>query len=232
MEMDFTNLRNRIEQDANSILANDLKSNGGQSAYVVLGSETGFQFDATDFHGLYHSDLHKILQTDIGDRWNGAGPAVLVADRFIHDDETFVGICLHELAHAVDYPGMFRPDAIDGQRVQHVRRSTFANRVANPTEHDHLFAPLSIRNGHEWPWIRATLHLHHRFLARGWECPMPYLFDHEHYGYYANPAAFRRALEDEPERLIDVPLTELKDIDPPARFTELYDDCCKSWPDV
>lgn len=217
-------LRDRLEADVSDIV--------GVPAYAVFADETEFKPFGW-FVALYHSQMHKWTQDAIGQRWRGNGPATIIDGRYLAKvnpailDDTLAGIVIHEMGHAID-GGLHCPDVIDGLKIQFVRTSLFADHIATAEDNPN---GRTERYGHEWPWIRATLHLHHRMTARGWNVPLPFAIDQSTYGI--SPAiAYRRALGTELDDLADVPLTEIANVEPPVAFVERYESDLATWPEI
>ncbi len=229
MTTDFRPLRDRLESDLAVVLKADLALHGAGGLYVVLISETALKPFGW-FAGLSCPSMHKWLRDDIGARWRGSGPAVLIDDRTLcpaHPQDSLVGVALHEMAHALDWPTLFTADDIGGQTVRHVRTSLFTQMVSSPDEPYHP----SPRAGHDWRWIRCLLHLIHRMDLLGWNASLPIAMDREFYGY-SSLAEYRTALQGEPARLADLSFTAIRAIDPPQSFLDLYNDDLARWPIV
>jgi hypothetical protein len=223
---DFAPIRDRLEADLRQVLEKDLTLHNAAGPYLVLVSETELK-PCGWFGGLSHPSMHKWLRKDIGPRWKGNGPAVLLVDTtiarrevsFFSPENNFVGVAIHEVAHTLDVGGMFTPDvAPDGEVLRHTGPELFAATVAAPEDVSHR---RSERHGHDSTWIRVALHLRQRMVNLGWEVPFPTVINREVYGYYP-PAEYHRALGDEFEQLAEVPITLIRFADPPKRFTELY----------
>jgi len=84
--------------------------------------------------------------------------------------------------------------------------------------------------GHGGDFIRTLFHAAYRVrqVADEW-LPRTGWFDPKQYSLPSREDEYRAALGDEPERLADVPLTELSSIEPPASFAKLWRDDVQAW---
>ena len=235
---DFRELRDRLENEFASLLAPDLKANGADRVHIVIASETDLT-TCGEFAGLTSPHIHRWLRSYVP-RWNGPSPAMLIDDATILRDcgtwwnveSRFVAIAAHELSHIVCTPGLYarddeQPDPPD-DGSQRLFSQSLANREA---VHSPALSDMSPRRHHEWPFLRACLHIRHRLELRGIECLMPMMLDS---GFYAlSPlASYRRSLGDEPARLESLTMTMIKHIDPPKLFSDLWIADVTNWPDV
>jgi len=84
--------------------------------------------------------------------------------------------------------------------------------------------------GHGGDFIRTLFHAAHRVrqVAGEW-LPRSGWFDPRMYNLPSREDEYRSALADEPERLQDVPLTEISSIAPPSAFAKLWRDGVQAW---
>ena len=229
MTHDFREIRDRIEKEFADMLGPDLKANAARAVYVVLMSETAILSADADFSGLHEPAMAGWFRDTISPRWKGLGPTFLLHDLHIAESgdtahDLFVGTAIHELAHVINFPGLYSRDSeSDAQPLP----DGFVNVVVTSPGLDNQ----STRHGHGVAWLRLCIHLTHRMQARGWDIALPFVVDREHYGY-SSTSCYRRALGDEPARLAEVPLTTITSIDPPKLFSDLWIADVTNWPDV
>lgn len=163
-------------------------------------------------------DLNLRSHLEAAGRWQGRGTAILV-DR---SDALFFAIVLHELAHAVENlrtPGEVVPLLeVDPAATERVLAILAAEPISYTERSD---VPQWFKHGREF--IRLCLHLHHRAELLGLRQNVGSLqVAGARYGL-SHAIRYQRELcgeiaDFDPER----PLTELRGIEPPAGFVELF----------
>jgi len=169
--------------------------------------------------------LDLYLQDVIGPAWRGRGPGMVVNDtdfseRMDADDlESAVsGIVLHELAHILERPALYRDrQGDDPMRVQ-FEALCMGDAVAHEPAPAETAAPFQ---GHGLRFIRIALHLRHRAEMAGTLVSLSGHCAGSQYGL-SHPNRYREALGDEPARLADRRIREILDAEYPEAFWCLW----------
>lgn len=231
---DLRILRDRLESEFESMLAPDLAANGASRVHVVLASETTFGLSG-EFLGLTGAYIHERLRPFVKNG-DGPAPAMLIADELIFSncsdnlglaEDKFAAICVHELAHIVCVDDLYGRRHERSDLFAEVLSATFAASVADPAAFDPT--PKSQRPDHGTDWLRACCHITHRMQKRGWPVFLPMVINADFYGI-SSTASYSRALGDEPERLFEMPITEINNIDAPTAFLDLWNCDLAEWP--
>lgn len=227
MTPEILQLRDDLEALAGELLAVELKVTDAGACYVVLASDSGLG-TGVPYAALTVSTFALWMRNEIGDRWRGNGPGMLLHDSqcMIANDRDFeiarcelLGCFAHELAHIVLQPGFYCrkvPDAdlTEGRRVFHSVK-TAQHTVSGFTDRQtQIFS-------HSDQFIRIALHICHRMEQRGFRVALPRL------NVWApanltSPWWYRDLIQDECERLAEAPLTVIGKSDVPKDFKDLW----------
>lgn len=155
-------------------------------------------------------------------KWRGWLPSLVVVEE-TDDLETFLGLLLHELAHALPFVELedIEPTAADRAMQDLV---ALCWQTFDPYE---AFA-IEPWLGHEWQFIRRCLHLIHRAGLVGAEIPLPAVFDAGRYGL-SGLWRYRNALGDEPQRMTEATFAEIEATPSPEEFTQLFAADVAAW---
>lgn len=163
--------------------------------------------------------------------WQGPGPTlVLLPDDFKRDTEgnrkCLAGRVLHELTHHLPFQPI-TDESCDEARAVHLQQyqewakpESKANRKPGPPWQQH-----GLR------FTRACLHIHFRTVWHRW----PMAFDLDDLAFagstycLSSPYSYRRALGDEPGRMIDKPLTDVLKTPAPQAFADLFRADVEAW---
>lgn len=193
----------------------------GQPLYVITGDEVP---DLLADRGIsFYSPVGDLMfrpHLERTGRWQGRGPAILIDC----PPETFVAVAIHELAHAAE--AISTPNAdplpeVDDETSQRVERIFYlspANPLTMPT---HTGKPKWFQHGAEF--VRVALHLRYRaerlgvrFTTNAAAIAGP------QYGLSCG-RLFDHSLGPELTTFgVERPIGDLRDIEPPAEFTELF----------
>ena len=215
----------------------------GRPVYVLLSREVPRHFRPNGASGLTGRGLDLVLRASIGGRWRCRGAVILLNDieirgysreihragpMRIHARRETWKVVAHEIAHLALREIL--PSELD-ENPNPILTSAFAD---NLTEFC-TTTPLAVEQpvpwiGHDGVFIRTLFHVAHRVreLAGEW-LPCNTWFSPFRYGLYGAEYKYASALGDEPERLVDVPLTEIANIPPPKKFTELWRGDVRTW---
>ncbi len=166
-------------------------------------------------------------------RWHGRGPAILLDPAAIAASlarrprsarrRTFpvvaTAVVLHELAHIIAAGP--RDDAAPEPGLIEFGRLVLAADLTGtvpPTSGPDAAVPWF---GHEWPFIRLTMHLAYRAEALGYGLAATDIFDAAAHGLSFS-RLYMAALGDEPQRLADRPITTIGRVPPPQAFADLW----------
>lgn len=213
-----------MESDLNELLRPELSSADAARLYVVAQSQ--LENPELESFGVYSEVIASVYRNEIGNRWEGNGPGMLIGDLNILRETEREGrsssiavrdICetaIHEAGHVLVETPMFLVPPTSRSFTQRARASiqTFTGTYTD--------AKAFPRGGHTPEWARITLHLAWRMQCRGW----PVDFDGLWYccatGLW-RPTTLSAALSEEFTRLADVPLGQLCRHPAPAYFNEL-----------
>lgn len=147
--------------------------------------------------------------------WRGWLPCLVVVEE-TDDLETFLGLLLHELSHALPF---FELEDIEPTAADRAMQDL----VALCWEKVDPYEAFAIEPwlGHEWQFLRRCLHLIHRAALHGVTVPLPAVFDAGRYGL-SGLWHYRNALGDEPQRLLGADFSTIETAPAPEEFTALW----------
>lgn len=174
--------------------------------------------------GFTSPSLDLYLKDIIGPAWRGRGACMVINDTdFCHMDAmdielAVLAITLHELAHIVDRPTVYR----DRQGENPMRIEFEALCVGYEMSRDpppaEIAAPFQ---GHGLRFVRAALHLRHRAEAVGAPVSL-FCYCAGNKDGLSHPSRYREALGDEPARLADMSIRDILDVPYPEAFWCLW----------
>lgn len=232
----MTSFREQLEKAARAILPE-------RRVYVLFASQLPKQYRPRGCFGLTGRGLDLVLRDTIGATWQGRG-AVIVLDEnqaqcYVRECQPFAPEAItarrelwkaaaHEVGHVAGR--LVLPSEIedDDPGFRDVVGGALFDFCANPP-------PIAVAclipwEGHDGRFIRLLFHAAHRvrLAASEW---IPYCgwFDPRQYGLTSREDQYQTALGDEPERLADVPLTEIASIPPPPTFVETWRSDVRAW---
>jgi hypothetical protein len=164
--------------------------------------------------------------------WSGRGPAIIIDDELILSDakkvagreqldslyaEGLLAVCVHEVAHCLEEPfDLTAEDSFEqAERAADVAVLSAAAWSDFPRDVPRWYGHEAIQ------WIRAVLHLRHRFAQAGAAIGLPYLFRAGDYEV-SDCWAYLTAIGDEPARLAGKSFAEIRSIAPPTPFVALW----------
>lgn len=204
------------------LIAPDL---AGLPLYVVPQSALVDDLGSAEHAGGYTTpSLDLYLRDAIGSSWRGRGPCMVVNDINLRDVEPddvelfFMAIVLHELAHIVERPVLFR-ERTDAAPARLLFESlAVANIVAEPaTQDEENYALMQ----HGDRFTRAALHLQYRASQAGVEVG-PALICAGYRYRMTHASAYRDALGDEPARMIGQRIEDVLATPPPTEFVRVW----------
>lgn len=140
----------------------------------------------------------------------------------IRDVESAVaGITLHELAHVLQRPALFRDRQNEVPAKLMYEALCVGHIVATEPAPDSPAATTKPYFGHEADFIRVALHLRHRAEQAGVLVPLYCYCAGTLYGL-SHPNRYREALGDEPARLADASFREIIATSFPEAFSRLW----------
>jgi hypothetical protein len=207
----------------------------GLPLYIGMQSELPPTFHATKHClGFVSPSLDEMFKPHLGTRYTGRGPAVFLADLVVEERlvrervfgrratvrffDTLVTTAIHEVAHILEWRrpfcGGYSPDGISDltQAVMEFLDSDEERQRVARVPHA----------GHEWAFIRNCVHLNFRAACGGVRVRSDELAGGDHYGL-SSFTDYRRALGNEPERMIDASFQEIREEPPPEPFIDLWD---------
>jgi hypothetical protein len=195
----------------------------GFPLYIVAQSTIAHTFgDAADLGGYTHPLLDLYLADWIAG-YQGRGACFVINDIAIrraapnHFREQCLAIGLHELSHILDGPSLFAE--VDTKPAD-VR--SLAAQCAADVNRD-MPAVGSLYASHEARYLRILIHLCHRAKLAGMPADIAHMIDAQGFGL-SHVRAYANTLGDEPQRLVGHSFCDIKTIEPPAAFRELWAD--------
>ena len=183
-------LRTRLENDLAMTIVSELLASSARGFYIVLASEVeGLQLDG-NLGGMTHPAVSSWLRPEIGDRWRGNGPGMLLVDGENCSPERFTAKAIHETAHIATSIELF---SAPSQAVN----TALTGLVATPPRSWPAHRSAARWSGHGFDFIRAVFHLGYRMTARGHTIFPDLLMNWPGYGYASGWKAYYEALESE-----------------------------------
>lgn len=152
-------------------------------------------------------------------KWTGPGNTIVVS-RGDTDRETLFGLLLHEGAHCLPWSAPLAD--CDPTEQQIVHQADLVSRWANEPNDLSSTAPPWFPD-HDWKFVRRVLHLVFRAEQIGFTIPLPALHcGGEQYGV-SGLWKFKKALGDEPARMLAWNFTAIEEAKPPQEMIELWE---------
>ena len=157
-------------------------------------------------------------------RWQGPGTIIAFCQPMSRDES--LGLLLHEVAHAVPYKSP-SADVEPTAETQSLQRQFVANRLLHPV--GDLPTMPAWYSSHGLAFVRRCLHLHFRAWRSGVEIGLPMIsFAGSDYDL-SPPWKYRRALGDEPQRMMLASFREIDATPAPAEFRSLFHSDIHDW---
>lgn len=210
-----TALRDRLESDLAAVIVQELWQSGAKGFYIVLSSEVpGLQLDG-NLGGMTHPNVASWLRPEIGNRWRGNGPGMLLVDGPGCSPEWLTAKAIHETAHIATSIELFSnpsPTAAAALKglVKTPPRSWPAHRGAVAWR------------GHGLDFVRAVFHIAYRMTARGHNVCPALLLNWQGCGYRTPWQDYYAALINECDQRESDPISEIHTSVPPAGFMRLW----------
>ena len=208
-------LRTRLENDLAMTIVSELFASSARGFYIVLASEVeGLQLDGT-LGGMTHPAVSSWLRSEIGDRWRGHGPGMLLVDGPNCSPERFTAKAIHETAHIATSIKLFSTTspttaaALKGL-VKTPPRSWPAHRGAVEWK------------GHGLDFVRAVFHIAYRMTGRGHTVFPDQLLNWQGCGYRTPWQDYYAALASECDQREADPISEIHESLPPIAFLRLW----------
>ena len=208
-------LRDRLENDLAAIIVSELLAAGARGFYVVLSSEVAsLQLDG-NLAGMTHPNVASWLRPEIGTRWRGNGPAMLLVDAADCSPATLTAKAVHELAHIANSPELFSAQSP-------IVNAALSDLVTTPprswpAHRDEAWS------GHGPDFLRAVIHVADRLAARDHDVAPALLMDWTGYGYRSGWRPYFATLEAEIESREYEPISEIVRSPAPPAFLNLWD---------
>src|SRR6056297_1776972 len=189
----------------------------------MLGATTvcyGYTSPSLDLH------LHHCLRD-----FEGRGPVIVLGNLNIQRDfpertyNKMLGTTLHELAHILERPSLFKP-----RPYNHFYIRSEAIRVAEAVSRededgDGTTPPWTT---HESRFMRIAYHLHHRAASLGYDIRADGVYSTERYGM--SPAAgYAAAIKSEAKTLSAATFRQICSMAPPPSFKAIYEQDKRTW---
>lgn len=208
--------RDELERDLAMRIHPEMVSSDAARLYIVFASETEVHF-CGNWLGATAPMMGSWLRPSLAGRWDGDGPALMLNDLLV-SCRNVAAIAAHEVAHILAVDGLFRssdpiPSATESPDQQSLRMLTSAATV--------LENPQEANQGHDQNFVRVLLHLRHWLILRGWNVPLNSMLDWKRFTGRRG-SEFLEAIGDEPERFACLSLSKVLKIEPPAKFSALW----------
>lgn len=186
----------------------------GRPFYVLLATDFP-EMQSQHITGLYSRRLDLLSQPalEAAGRWVGRRAATYVDDS--RSDFETLATFIHELAHSVDLG--FSDTPVEEISVAGM---TFCRTVLE-TQRSHPVMPVAFDEQHSSRFVRACIHLWRRLQQNGLWTPPDWLWDGSLYGA-PDPITVIRALGDEPDRLLQLPVSLIITLPAPPAFDALF----------
>jgi hypothetical protein len=247
---DLDAFRDELEHDLSRLLRPELDLVGAAQIYAVWMSET--EIDCwEEIVGATHPRMSSWLRPEIGNRWTGPGPSMLLNDIGIFSldwwrDGTLmdvaVGVAIHELTHMAvrrdayfpiqssapasgeSQPGSRGPAAATDPHRARFDRACVAHDIG-------VARPVHSPEQHGSGFVRTLFHAAHRMQALNRYTPINSLIDWESAGSTAGGLcgwSYEYSVRDEVRAMEKLPLSEIVNTTPPDNFSELWErDHCR-----
>jgi hypothetical protein len=229
----MTDLLAKAESLCRAIATRDL---AGSPLYIVPQSVLPADFGGSSVCDGFTSpslDLH--IKRCIGPAWSGRGPCIVVNDVALRAeteardfDQAFLAVVLHELAHVLERPMLYRERQNATEDVLAKEAQQIMHAVASEPRPIEQVVPFI---GHGIRFIRAVLHLRRRAERLGAYLSPASLCGGEGYGL-SHAVRYDDALGDEPDRQKDQTLADVLRTPPPPPFTDLWRTDVTDWFDA
>lgn len=214
-----------LEADLACIIRHELEAAGARAVYVQSASECGIEFFTAPNGGVIgatSASMATWLRSNIGNRWRGNGPAMLINLEMcrelagVYEPAQYSiarEVACHELTHIVLRPELFRRTKTSPLRRQ-FDRVVFTSGVEAPDT-------TTQRDDHGPEFVRIVLHIAERLRRLGRTVNHTHLLD---WGTCcpARPMECERTLFPEIDGLIDLPLSEVAALAAPGAYLDLW----------
>lgn len=215
--------------------------------YVVAQSTLSEPWQRSTAGGYVEPQLDLLLRSELGERFVGRGPAMIVNDcgklklaerdaaeiseapaDYVnaHVARSFVATAVHELAHIFDLDYRYAPSEVVTESGLCLRRDEMLASLDRPKGDFHVPGqPPWFQHGASF--IRCALHLEFRAKRLDGDIPAPsFVYDH----YSLSPlSVYRRGLGDEPARMLDATFAEIKREPVPELFEFIWQRDVSRW---
>lgn len=183
---------------------------------LLLGAETvcyGYTSPSLDMH------LHHCLRD-----WEGRGPVIVLGNRNIERDfpertpNKMLGTVLHELAHILERPSLFKPRPYN-QRYIRSEAIRIAEAVSQDEQGDGSTPPWTT---HEARFMRIAYHLQYRAQRLGWDIEPNEVYSPERFGM-SRATQYAVALEKEAKTLLAASFRQICGLPAPPAFKAIYE---------
>jgi len=214
-----------------------------RTIYVVSASSVPERYRPRGTFGITGRGLDLIFRQEIGERWVGRGAVILlnpseavsyakllIGNPAINARRILWRTAAHEASHIAD-----RPILPSEEKDEDLQPKADDISSALLAEFCAVESPLAVLepvawHDHDARFFRLLFHVAHRIMPfvdvhlcrYDWADTLQYALPSSDYKY-------RAALGDEPERLADVPLTEISSIPPPTAFTNVWANDLRYW---
>ncbi len=230
-------LRERIERACRAILPE-------RPCYVLWNDELPQQYQAGGCFGLTGRGFDLLFREQIGRRWRGRRRVIILDRRGtrrhiiwtlrtaspvrVWTRRTLWQAASHELSHVASLPLLESETTDDAPDLTRATSDALGAMAAAPPTYAED-RPIQWQ-GHDGQFLRLLLHCAHRIKPLAGEfLPGDCWLDPHKYGLASREDQFRDALGAEPERLANVPLTELATVLPPESFIDLWNADVRAW---
>lgn len=210
---DWHEFRSSLETKLATVIAPELARAGATSVYVVLASEAGIEFDRSVL-GATNPRASLWLKSAIGNRWKGAGPAMVLnthgnawldSQKLGKRDAVTAASALHELVHNVMRICLFEADDQPDLDTLTFDRLMFAGDVRPAIGLSEFQSP---DQPHGWRFCRLVCHAAERLRQLGQAVSGQALLS---WPYYTGKTVWQwqAALAEEIEEYADLPLSAI-----------------------
>jgi hypothetical protein len=228
---DAEELRDYVARLLRSLVPIDF---GGLPLYVGMQSELPSIFQGISMcHGFVTASLDEILKPHLGTRYKGRGVAMFLSDCLVKEQlaevdasngmqarlffTSMVTTAIHEAAHVLEWPEPFGSE-LRTEEVATQTQSVVQDLQSTKRQERRETIPYL---QHEYCFIRNCVHLDYRADCGGIRVFSDRLAAGERYGLSAF-SDYRRALGDEPQRMLDASFSEIRETPLPKIFWEQW----------